>query len=129
MIDTDRLEAITTAARLLAQSAQAMELGARYHKAAIGMLTELCAGTTPDAGSEGLRRIVAFRSACHERGIRMTADDHIAEKDAAELLTVARSTLATWRQEGRLQCRRTPTGAVQYSLAELAQFVGGFEID
>ncbi|MFC0201471.1 hypothetical protein [Paracoccus rhizosphaerae] len=122
-------EVLAQAARLLAQSAQATDLAKRYQAAGLAMLAGVCGSGPAIDASAGIRRISAFRTACTERGIRMTGDDHIGEAGAADLLAVARSTLAMWRQEGRLPYRRNPSGQIQYSLATLAEFVGSFPTD
>lgn len=125
----DRAEMLATAARLLAQSAQAYDLGKRYQAAGLALLTDMCGPASSLQGAATVRRITTFRMACAERSIRLTGDDHVGEAGAADLLAVARSTLATWRQEGRLPYRRTPGGQIQYSLATVAEFVGGFPTD
>lgn len=130
-LDTsNRAQAMATAARLLAQSAQFTELARRHHDAGIAILAEIAGGA--DEVSPGISvacRLAAFRAACSERSLRLTGDDHVNEAGAAELLAVARTTLATWRQEGRLDYRKTPGGHIQYALATLAEFVGGYSID
>lgn len=129
LMQSNRAEAMATAARLLAQSAQFTELARRHHDAGLAILTELCGDADESFAISAARRLASFRSACAERSLRLTGDDHVTEAGAADLLAVARTTLATWRQEGRLPYRKTPGGHIQYSLATLVEFVGQYPTD
>lgn len=123
----DTADLLATAARLLANADAAYGLAKRYSDAGISILSEMLFPSESD--SAALVRITAFRCACRERSIRLTGDGFVSEAGAADLLAVAKTTMATWRQEGRIPFRRMPSGAVQYSLADLAAFVGGFAND
>lgn len=74
----------------------------------------------PDAAAEAL---AALRETAARRGFAVTGDDHVTERDAADLIGRARGTLRAWRAEGRGPQWRKRLGRVEYDLAGLASFM------
>ena len=125
----DRGELLATATRLFAHAAQAMEMAQRNQSAGLAILAEIGAGRGDNSAASDLVRVGHLLATCKERRLRLSGDQHVSEKDAADLIGVARTTLATWRMEGQVPYRRLPGGGIQYAISNLSLFIGTFSKD
>jgi len=75
------------------------------------------------------RRVLEqLKDACVVRGHAVTGDDFVSAKAAADLLGVAERTLRDWRDNGGpIRCRHLHTGAVQYCLQSVADYLASLE--
>ena len=101
-------------ARLAALEAQVAALTAR-----------VTGNDTPKVRNSYLSCLDRLTLACAERGIQVSGDGHVSERDAAALIGRAASTLRGWRRyfDKPLTCRKIGNRH-EYSLQDLARFLG-----
>jgi hypothetical protein len=87
---------------------------------AAGLRALLAAPVERDPAADTLAQL---REACEARGYPVSPDDHVAERDAGELLGRSQSTLRRWRAEGAGPPWRKRLNRTEYALAELAEFL------
>ncbi|HHT41212.1 MAG TPA: hypothetical protein GX000_06190 [Actinomyces sp.] len=119
MMRHDPASVAAAVARLDAALAAQRRASDRLQIEAAYLRTLLAKDAEPDPLSDTLAQL---REACAARGLRVTHDEYLPERDAAELLGRAPGTLRGWRAEGRAPEYRRRLGRVEYALTALAEF-------
>ena len=85
-------------------------------RALLGTADDLVIAPAPDP-------VADLRSACADLGIRVSHDGYVDEAGAAELLGKSKSTLRNWRTQHAPIPHRRFLAKIEYSLADIADFI------